>query len=1236
MSSTTSQRFSLPASLVLVWGLVLTTAFCQGQALYSFGNLSAEEQLYMEFINRARANPPAEGARLVANTDPEVTSAMTQFGVDKTMLQSEFNAIAAQPPLAPNASLTTSARGHSNWLLANAAQSHDETNPANTPWDRINAAGYTYSTAGENVFSYAKSVWHGHAGFQVDWGAGSGGMQTGRGHRANILSGTFREIGVGVALGINGAVGPQLVTQDFGLRSSSPSFGTGVAYYDLNGNNFYDIGEGISGLTVNVSDASYYCTTAIGGGWTIPVPSSAATRTVTFSGLNVNQTVSLVVPESKNAKADLKLAYSPPTITSASTAAAGSPYTLAFNAVGGATEYKWSCWSLATAAAENCESLAGATTATTGSYSVLNTSVKQQGTASFHLENSTAASQSVQLSPLFYGQSSPSLSFQSSIRTSTTAEQFKVQVKEEGSAIWQDVSSQTGTNSSGSTSFAPSSAALGAMGGKAFRIRFLLNYSNGSYYPYSGANYGWFIDAIAFSGVATLSGSVTQTLAGTSGSFTPSLGSYLMSVTPVISRLDFPASYQTLTVAATGPPSIVSQPASVAISGGTATLTVAASGSSPTFQWYQGISGVTTNPISGATSASFTTPALDSSATYWVRVTNADGHVDSQTATVSILRFTLTTSGVHGTVAGDGNYAATTHATLVATADPGYLFIGWTGDASGMTNPLPLTMNSDKTVGATFSQESDDTDGDGLTDGQEVNILHTDPKLSDSNGNGVSDALEDFDGDGLTNLAELNQFGSNPLLADSNSDGLSDAYAACFVGTPIQPRVGNKISIDLKKLTTTGNTLKLVGTLPTGLTFSTTTGLISGTITGTPGTYRLSVQVLQGSKILRTVAFPVTVLAFPSSLIGNFESILEDANSIPVGAFKISIAKADSWTATLELAGAVKRYANGAFILSQGSPVAPVTAVFAATSTTPAVTVTLAIDGSNPTISGSYNGGTLRGFRLATGAENPPATVSYSLVLDAGEQDGINVPAGLGWMKGTVSNLGVGTFKGLLGDGTASSITLHLSSSGQAVLWAHPYTNKKSYLGGIITLGNLGQSANSIQKLTDRVWWSKAADVKTLSYPNGFPAMPLTIGTSKWVTPANATALGASLGWRNNRTVGVTIDGAGISNHDPQSAAIVLPTEFTLDDLFNLALSAPVISPRVPWSGKVASADGSFTGTFTLPSGFSISFLSGAAAASGVFVQDESWGSVTGCGLIKVPVSGITGSFRTAAFVFDQ
>lgn len=86
------------------------------------------------------------------------------------------------------------------------------------------------------------------------------------------------------------------------------------------------------------------------------------------------------------------------------------------------------------------------------------------------------------------------------------------------------------------------------------------------------------------------------------------------------------------------PLGILSNPLDVTITPGqTATLRVSTQGRPPkTFQWFQGNSGDSSNPINGATSASFTTPALFADTSYWVRVSDPINTVDSGTATVFV------------------------------------------------------------------------------------------------------------------------------------------------------------------------------------------------------------------------------------------------------------------------------------------------------------------------------------------------------------------------------------------------------------------------------------------------------------------------------------------------------------------------------------------------------------------------------------------------------------------------
>ncbi len=51
-----------------------------------------------------------------------------------------------------------------------------------------------------------------------------------------------------------------------------------------------------------------------------------------------------------------------------------------------------------------------------------------------------------------------------------------------------------------------------------------------------------------------------------------------------------------------------------------------------------------------------------------------------------------------------GTYDAGTALTLTATADSGWQFNGWSGDLSGSTNPETITVNSDMTITATFTE----------------------------------------------------------------------------------------------------------------------------------------------------------------------------------------------------------------------------------------------------------------------------------------------------------------------------------------------------------------------------------------------------------------------------------------------------------------------------------------------------------------------------------------------------
>ncbi|MBI5030639.1 MAG: InlB B-repeat-containing protein, partial [Chloroflexi bacterium] len=77
------------------------------------------------------------------------------------------------------------------------------------------------------------------------------------------------------------------------------------------------------------------------------------------------------------------------------------------------------------------------------------------------------------------------------------------------------------------------------------------------------------------------------------------------------------------------------------------------------------------------------------------------------TATFTQDHYTLNITSLNGTVAKNPDQATYTYGqvvTLTATANLGYTFANWTGDATGTANPITVTMNANKNVTANYTQ----------------------------------------------------------------------------------------------------------------------------------------------------------------------------------------------------------------------------------------------------------------------------------------------------------------------------------------------------------------------------------------------------------------------------------------------------------------------------------------------------------------------------------------------------
>ncbi len=277
--------------------------------------VSAHEQLFLELINRARANPTAEATRLgIALNEGLAPGTITTT---------------AKQPLALNDSLQVAIQNHLQFLIDTDQFSHTGSGGSD-PFQRIEAAGYTgYTIAGENLAFEATSgtpnveqfVINTHNNLFIDAGI------AGRGHRINILRDSFKETGAGVRTGVftdNGNNFNAVFTgNDFGAKAGN-SFLTGVVITDTTvANNFYNVGEGLSGVTVSVSNGSttVNTTTNGGGGYQIQLARGPTTSRSPVRGFRL-RSPSRSRSAAMNVKVDLNVRTDVPTAPTVSFAAA--------------------------------------------------------------------------------------------------------------------------------------------------------------------------------------------------------------------------------------------------------------------------------------------------------------------------------------------------------------------------------------------------------------------------------------------------------------------------------------------------------------------------------------------------------------------------------------------------------------------------------------------------------------------------------------------------------------------------------------------------------------------------------------------------------------------------------------------------------------------------------------------------------------------------------------------------
>jgi uncharacterized protein YkwD len=232
---------------------------------------SAAEQLFLEALNDARANPAAYGAAI---------------GVD-------LSGVAPAPPLAFNAELMQAAQSHAQDM--NERAYFDHTTPEGLdPGARITQAGFFWTGWGESLAGGSAFPKPADAlrALIIDQGV------LDVGHRRQLLAidSKFQkqnQVGIGIVQSGSGPLRNYYVIDTAAAPNGGP-FLTGVVFNDKNGDGRYAASEGLAGVSITVAGVGATMTFD-SGGYTLSVSPGTYTVTARGGGLPAPHTRTVIV-----------------------------------------------------------------------------------------------------------------------------------------------------------------------------------------------------------------------------------------------------------------------------------------------------------------------------------------------------------------------------------------------------------------------------------------------------------------------------------------------------------------------------------------------------------------------------------------------------------------------------------------------------------------------------------------------------------------------------------------------------------------------------------------------------------------------------------------------------------------------------------------------------------------------------------------------------------------------------